>query len=227
MQERYNRDVPSAKGILFDLDGTLIDTLDDLADSMNAILRSYGYPEHPVDAYRQMVGWGMKELVIRALPEQVSDPGFIDDRVDEMIITYHENRVVKTRPYPGILELLTILKEHAIPTSIVTNKTDHIAQCLVRSLLDYSQFIVVHGAVPNKPQKPDPTIVLETAAAMDCRPSEVIYVGDSGVDMETAHAAGMVAVGVSWGFRSIEELRQAGARVIVHHPLQILDYVSI
>jgi phosphoglycolate phosphatase len=212
--------------VLFDLDGTLIDTIEDIATAMNRVLRSHGFPLFDAQAYRRMVGWGTRGLVERALPAENRDPSLVDQCVKEMVDAYHENPVEKTQPYPNIPELLCILSEKRIPYAVLTNKTDPIAHVVIEQLFDYEQFAFIRGSQPNQPTKPDPRAALEVAAHMQYLPSEVCYVGDSDIDVQTACAAGMYPVGVSWGYRTRDELQEAGAKIILDDPLELVEYVS-
>jgi len=213
------------KAILFDLDGTLLDTLDDLTDATNAVLRHFGFPEHARDAYKYFVGGGAADLMRAALPANL-DPGPADRQalMTQFLIEYTNYLNKKTKPYPGIVEMLHTLHTRGIQLSILSNKPDFFTKQCVNDLLSDCTFRVVYGARDGVPKKPDPQACLEIAAMMGLLPADFLYVGDSGIDMCTARAAGMQAMGVLWGFRTAAELQENGAHVLVETPAQILDY---
>lgn len=211
------------RAVLFDLDGTLLDTLEDLCDATNTVLASSGYPEHPQQAFRQMVGRGLRMLVTMAVPEEHRDPETLN-RTSELLGRYLlEHPVTKTRPYPGIPEMLTALQERAIPMAILTNKPDAVAREVVRMLLGDYRFVEIQGQREGVPRKPDPTAARTICERMGCSPERAAFVGDSDVDIETALAAGMTPVGVEWGFRGREELLGAGAKRILSSPRELLE----
>jgi len=207
------------QAVLFDLDGTLLDTLPDLAYSVNEILSRLGYPVHPVDSYRFFVGEGVEVLIRRALPEgkSVTDEQ-VKLAVEAMEEEYGRRWADNTRPYDGIPEMLTWLEQRKIPKAVISNKPDLFTQIMVRELLPNWRFEVIRGATPSVPKKPDPTVALEIAQQIGVDPQQVILVGDSNIDILTAIAAGMYPVGVRWGFRPVEELLESGARVILNSP---------
>lgn len=213
-----------AQAVLFDLDGTLLDTLADIAAAANAALVAEGMPAHPDAAYRRFIGDGVAMLVRRALPEGVEHD---DARVDRCVRLFHETYAtswnVSTRPYDGIPALLDALAARGLPLAILSNKPDEFTRLCADAQLGRWAWAAVVGQREGVPRKPDPTSALAIAAGLGLGPADVVYVGDSGVDMRTATAAGMRAVGVSWGFRSVEELREIGASAIIDHPAQLLD----
>jgi len=214
------------RAIIFDLDGTLLDTLEDLADATNIVLKRFGFPTHPVNAYRQFVGSGARELIRRALPAENRDEPTITKCHQAFLETYSCNWDTKTRPYPGIPELLDQLAKKKIKTAILSNKPHEMAVKTVRTLLKAWHFEIILGQRKGFPRKPDPMGALEIARQLEIPVSEFLFVGDSGVDMETAVHAGMFAVGVSWGFRTENELLQAGAKMIVTAPYAILAFMK-
>jgi len=211
------------KAVLFDLDGTLLNTLDDLADSMNASLKKFGFPQHPVESYRHLVGDGIVNLVARALPEDHRDEESVKRILEADREEYSRNWASKTRPYEGVPELLDSLNEHKIPTCILSNKPDEFTQVIVQRFLSKWKFAAVRGASNEFPIKPNPLGAMRMAAALDLSPAEFLYVGDSDTDMETAKAAGMIPVGALWGFRSRDELIRTGAKVLIEHPRDLLN----
>jgi len=212
---------------IFDLDGTLLDTLDDLANAANVALHSAGYPQHPVAAYRQFVGNGLRMLVRRALPEGEADrigPAGFEALVERTGANYARDWAVTTRPYPHIPELLQELQRRGIPLAVVTNKPHEWTLHMLKHYFPESPFLFIQGAMPNLPHKPDPTGALNAARHLDSIPNETVFVGDSNVDMLTAHNAGMTAVGVDWGFRGAQELKESGADKILYDPLELLPF---
>lgn len=209
--------------VLFDLDGTLVDSLADLADSMNRVLIRQGLPPHPTEAYRYFVGDGMVNLVQRALPPGNNNrQDLIQDCVREMRQEYGLHWADTTRPYPGIAELLDALASRGIEMAILSNKPDRLTQEVVRTLLPNWHFAAVAGAKETIARKPDPAGALHIANLLHREPADFLYLGDTNTDMQTAIAAGMMPVGVLWGFRTKAELEEAGAQAVLHHPLDLL-----
>ena len=207
--------------VIFDLDGTLIDSLRDIAESMNRTLAHLGYPGHPVAAYRTYVGDGVKQLVRRALPHGASD-----ESVAAFLAAYRADYAkswrIHTRPYSGIDALLADLVDRGIPMAVLSNKPDPVTRLCVEHFFPEVPFIAVHGQREDVPRKPDPTAALAIAAAMNRPPAACVFVGDTSTDMQTAVAAGMLAAGVTWGFRGEEELEQHGADLIAREPGALL-----
>lgn len=215
-------DLGSPRAVLFDLDGTLLDTIDDLADSMNAALSSRGMPTHSADDYRGFIGDGIEMLARRALPLDNRDDPTVDGVVDDMRREYASRWDAKTRPYPGIPELLDELVRRGLKLAILSNKPHDFTQRIAARLLSRWPFDPVLGAQPGLPKKPDPSQAIHVATEHGISPERWLYLGDSGVDMKTAVAAGMIPLGVLWGFRGAEELRSHGARKLIEHPEQLL-----
>jgi len=215
------------KAVLFDLDGTLLNTLNDLADTANRVLASRGFPTHPLDAYRYFVGEGAAKLIFRALPyEKRQDDQCIQACTKAFYEDYDLNWNVSTRPYEGVPEMLDALSARNIKLAVLSNKPDHFTQKCVGEFLSKWNFEPVFGLRENVPRKPDPIGALEVATRLNLPPSGFIYVGDTSIDMQTANAAGMFAVGVEWGFRPVKELKDAGAQMIIEHPSAILDLLN-
>jgi len=196
------------RGVIFDLDGTLADSLDDIAAAMNRTLAARGFPQHPVSAYRTFVGEGVRKLVERALP-----PGA--DGLGEPFLTayqadYAEHLLDATRLFPGIPEVLDALSSVGVPVAVLSNKSDAPTRRLVDALCGRWTFRAVVGERPGVPRKPDPTSSLALADALGAPPEAVAFVGDTGVDMLAARAASMRPVGVLWGFRP-EDVLASGA----------------
>lgn len=212
------------RACIFDLDGTLIDSLDDLADAANASLQEAGFAAHPVDAYRDFVGNGIETLIRRALPADAAerlDPLRIQAIVQHMSHIYARHWHAKTRCYEGIAELVEGLRAKGLPLAVLSNKP-HVFTCeIIEHFFPSQPFEHVYGARAHVPNKPDPSGALDVAAQWGLQPAQVLFVGDSNVDMDTARRAAMPAVGVCWGFRSREELLGAGAAALVEQPADI------
>jgi phosphoglycolate phosphatase len=213
------------KAVIFDLDGTLLDTLDDLADSMNCVMDKFGYPQHPRDAYKFFVGDGMEMLSRRSLPEEKRDQASVARCWAAMREEYGRRWADKTKPYAGIPELLTELSRKKVSIGIYTNKPHDFALKVVETLLPHWRFVGVIGQRPGGPKKPDPAGALEIARLVGVSSDDCLYVGDSNTDMHTATAAGMFAIGVLWGFRGRDELRESGANALIGCPEELLGYL--
>ena len=214
------------RALVFDLDGTLLNTLQDIADSVNSTLSSLGFPVHEVDAFKYFVGDGEDKLAFRSLPEDRRDAM----TVKKVLVGFQEQYAVRwannTRPYQGIPELLNALKEVGIRMAILSNKGQKFAEATVSRLLADWRFDVVLGAQPSLPAKPDPTGALRIAGQMGVVAAEFLYLGDSGVDMKTAVAAGMYPVGALWGYRKADELLAAGARTFAEKPMDVVPLLN-
>jgi phosphoglycolate phosphatase len=198
---------------IFDLDGTLADTLQDLADATNWALEQLDQPTHPLEKYRYMVGSGRTELMSRALPAERED--LLDESIRLMSEYYGRHCFDTTKLYPGIVELLRKLQADGLKVAVLSNKPhEFVVQTLERLFPDF-KFDAQYGDREDVPRKPDPTGVLRIAKEFDIEPKDIAYVGDTSIDMDTANGAGMFAIGVSWGFRDRQELIDHGAKVIV------------
>lgn len=211
------------KGVVFDLDGTLANSIEDIADSMNIVLSEKKFPTHDYDTYKTFVGRGLKSLVKKALPDSEIDEATLEACFNRMMSVYDENCVVKTYLYPGIAELLTELQKRNIKIAVFSNKANELTQKVVKVLLADRPLEMVIGAGGDIPRKPDPTGALLISEKMGIAPEELMYVGDSGVDMQTAKNSGMCAAGVLWGFRGMEELLENGAEILVENPIDLLN----
>ncbi|MBU0987313.1 MAG: HAD family hydrolase [Proteobacteria bacterium] len=214
------------EAILFDMDGTLLDTLEDIGDATNRVLAKRGFPTHSISTYRQFVGEGSKILITRALPEAYRNEKLIDECLQEFIEYYDLNCMVKSKPYDGIPGLLDALIARGLKLAILSNKPDLITKTCVKTLLSKWHFVVVFGQRDSVPCKPNPQSALELAAIMGIHPSKFLYLGDTGIDMQTAVSSGMFPVGVLWGFRPLEELKAHGARMVIDDPLKVLDILD-
>ena len=210
------------QAIIFDLDGTLLDTLADIGDSVNLMLAEYGFPGHTTDDYRRFIGNGILMLVTRALPVEGRSTGMIDACVRRARELYWVNWNCKTRPYDGITDLLGNLTKMGLPLAVLSNKPHDFTVRYMNAYFDECDFKVVMGQNDHFPVKPNPASALDIARQMGLPPSRFLFVGDSAVDMKTATAAGMHSVGVAWGFRGPKELQENGCQTLVNHPLEIL-----
>ena len=210
-------------GVIFDLDGTLLDSLADLAQAMNVVLEELGFPTHEEEQYRYFVGDGIELLAWRVLPQESRDPQTVAVCVAGMRQEYGRRWREKSKPYPGIEELLLALAARRIKMAILSNKPHNFTQETVGYFFPEQPWALVSGARPGLPLKPDPAGALEIAAALALAPGDFLYLGDTATDMQTANSAGMHAIGALWGFRPAGELLAAGARLTLTHPLELLD----
>jgi phosphoglycolate phosphatase len=209
-------------GIVFDLDGTLLDTLDDIAASANAALHQMQCSPHSRESYREYVGHGLKSMARQALPAQRHADGDIQLFVDLYRASYAKQWKDTSRPFDGIPELLDALVERRIPLAVLSNKRNDFTGECVRTFLGKWPFEVVRGEVEGVPLKPDPTAALAVVAYLNVDPRQCLFVGDSDVDIETANRAGMPSAGVLWGYRSREVLEQCNPSFIVAHPKELM-----
>ncbi|MCA9624233.1 MAG: HAD family hydrolase [Myxococcales bacterium] len=207
--------------VIFDLDGTLADTLRDIAQAMDRVLASAGLPTHDEDSYRGFVGRGARVLVQLALPEEARDQE--EAVLAAFLADYGEHLVIATRPYPGVDALLETLASRAPRPrlAVLSNKPHDATQRVVATIFPHHPFDAVYGQRPDWPRKPDPASALALAAELGVEPTRCLFVGDTAVDMETALRAGMTPVGCLWGFRDREELIRAGAAALVSRPAEI------
>jgi len=209
------------RAAIFDLDGTLLDTLEDIASAMDFALQRHGLPPRSLDEYRQFIGEGVRNLVRRAVGASGGQGELEAEVMTAYRRRYEERMAVATRPYPGVNELLEGLRARGVPAAVLSNKPDDATRALVERFFP-GQVAVARGERPSAPRKPDPTSALEVARALGVAPAGCLFAGDTRVDMETANRAEMFAVGVLWGFRSREELEASGARALVAAPEEIL-----
>lgn len=213
----------TCNAVIFDLDGTLLDTLQDLVNTLNTVLALHDYPEHTIDECRFLVGHGMRELVKKALPDGVGTPETIDLLLPEFMAHYADNWNMNSRPYPGVSTMLDTLAEQGVKMAILSNKADHFTRLCAEFLLKEWKFDIVMGHHSGIAHKPDPEGALLVARMLGEEPSSILYVGDSGIDMLTATRAGMFPLGVLWGFRPESELVEFGAKALVQNPEKIID----
>jgi phosphoglycolate phosphatase len=211
--------------VLFDLDGTLVDTIADIAAAMNYALVKYGYPAHDEAAYRHIVGKGIRRLAYDALPETVKNDSLAAIVAGESLRYYAEHPADYAKAYPGVATVISELKRQKVKTAVLSNKPDEIAQMVIAKLFNAELFDCVTGERPGVARKPDPESSWELLAVMDRTPRQTMLVGDSEIDMETAQNIGCLPVGVSWGFRSPDIIEKAGAAFIINRPEEILQIV--
>ena len=208
--------------VIFDLDGTLLNTIGDLAASVDYVMRSRNLPEHTDAEYRQMVGGGIKRLVERALPEDLAqDEAYVEECVAQFRRYYVDNIDRHTEPYDGMHSLLAELRAHGVKVAVASNKFQHGTDRLVAKFFGDIDFVAIEGNREGAPLKPDPQIVHNILQTANVNPERAIMVGDSGIDIRTARAAGIESVGVAWGFRFAEELYDAGATKVVSTTSQL------
>jgi phosphoglycolate phosphatase len=223
----------SFKGIIFDLDGTLLDSLTGIAAAMDRLLKRLGYPTHSLESYKYFVGEGIGELIRRALPEarqrefqtEKESAAALEPLVVEYRRIYDETWPRTSPPYPDIPRLLEDLAKKGIKMGVLSNKSEEFTRRMVVELLPQCYFDAVFGARPGVPLKPHPAVPLEIARIMGTNPENMLFVGDSGVDMRTAVNADMYPVGALWGFRDARELLENGAKRLIKQPLDLIKII--
>ena len=210
--------------IIFDLDGTLLNTLEDLADAVNYALKESGYPLRTTDEVRRFIGNGVKKLMERSTPDNITDGDF--EKCYQLFREYYKNNSRnKTAPFEGITDLLKKLKEQGIKTAVVTNKMDEAAQDVIRYYFGELIDITI-GQRDGIPTKPDPACVNKAIESLNAEKESCIFIGDSDVDILAGHNAGLPAIGVTWGYRSKELLLESGADYIAESPFEILEFIK-
>lgn len=210
--------------VIFDLDGTLLDTLFDLAATCNDVLAAQHFPTHPMQAYKTFVGDGLHALMQKITPAD-ADEEVIKKCCVLFTRRYSRNWKRNSCPYAGINDMLSALQKHGLMLAVLSNKPHEFTKLFVDHFFSPGLFSIVYGQRDGFPKKPDPSVALDIAAKFGTRPGETLFVGDSGVDIMTGKAAYMVTAGVSWGFRSVQELNEHKADIIVHNPLELEQYV--
>lgn len=208
--------------VIFDLDGTLLNSIADLGNAANHALEKAGFPTHPAEAYPRFVGNGVRRLIERVLPESHRSRETVNRLLVDFKEYYNDHLTDETRPYPGIPELLRDLTDRGIKVAVASNKYKGAVEALIRHYFPEIPWAAIEGQKEGIPVKPDPSVVFEILAAVPTPKSGVLYVGDSGVDMETARRACVESCGVTWGFRSRQELQENYAAHIVDTPSQLL-----
>ncbi|MCB5261652.1 MAG: HAD family hydrolase [Candidatus Cloacimonetes bacterium] len=221
------------KAVIFDLDGTLLDTMNDIAGAVNRGLKDLGYPQHPVEAFKSFVGNGQTELVKRALPEKQRNAKNIESMSKKFWDYYDLEWYLSTRPYPGVLYMIQLAVARKVKLAILSNKAHYFTKKMIRhffrgAMIRHTKnpFGIYSGEQIDKPTKPDPTLALELAIKLKVAPENIAFMGDMPVDIETAKRAGMIAVGAAWGFSGREALIQAGADLIFDTPTEFATYLE-
>lgn len=214
------------KGVIFDLDGTLVDSLKDIANAMNTVLLKLDYTTHSYEQYQFFIGSGLRNLVSKSLPEIHRNENQIEHCHNLMVEGYRDYCIIETKPYEGIIALLDYLVSQNIKLGVFSNKSDELTKKIVAALFP-NYFESVVGLSTEALKKPNPSEALYISKSWEFNPEEIIFVGDSGIDMQTATNANMQAVGVSWGYRPQEELIAEGAKHIINHPSDLIEIINI
>lgn len=214
------------KGVVFDLDGTLLDTLEDLAAASNATLDYFGFPAHPVDAYRYFVGDGLKTLMQRIVPAASSTDEELTTYMKRFAEIYSRNWNEHSAPYDGVVEMVSSLSAAGLQLAVLSNKPHDFTRICVESFFPENPFAFVFGQREGVAKKPDPAGALEIADKMGLTPDEILYVGDTATDMQTGNRAGMKTIGVLWGFRDRQELEENKAWKIAATPAEVVSYAT-
>ena len=209
---------------IFDLDGTLLNTITDLGKACNYALETLGFATHPIQAYAYMVGNGVRNLMKKA--QQDADEETIDKLLEHFKFYYNEHCLDTTKPYPGITDLLNNLTERGVALAVASNKYQEATEKIIAGALPEFNFVAVEGHREGRNRKPDPSIIFSVLEKFPVSKREVLYIGDSGIDVECAKRACVESIGVSWGFRSAMELRRANADFVVSHPAEILEHLE-
>lgn len=210
------------KGIIFDLDGTLVNSLEDISDAMNKVLQGLNYPTHTYETYQYFIGSGLRNLVSKALPATNNSDEQIEICFECMINEYREMCTVKTKPYEGIVELLENLTSQNIKMAVFSNKADELTKKIADQIFPNS-FDTAIGLSTEELKKPNPFEALEIGKKWNLKPEEILFVGDSDIDMKTAVNANMFPVGVTWGYRTEEELKSSGAKVVINNASELIE----
>lgn len=213
------------KGIIFDLDGTTANTLQDIKDSLNKTLVEYGFKEKNSEEVRLNLGKGSLKLISDSLPEN-TDEKLISEILNSYLENYSKNYLVKTTAYQGINDLLKTLQNKNILLAINSNKPDHLTKAIIKQLYPEISFIEILGNVDDIPRKPDPAGAEMIIEKMGLDKNEVLYIGDSETDIQTAHNANLKVIGCLWGFRDLQTLQENNATYIVSKPEEILKYLG-
>ncbi len=224
---------PLITAVFFDLDGTLLNTLKDIAGAVNKGLADMGYPQHPLEAFLDFVGHGQGELVRRAIPEQDRDPQTIQILGDKFWNYYDKGWHIDTKPYPGILHVIQVALAKRMKLAVFSNKAHFFTKKIIRyyfrgEMIGHTKnpFGIYSGQQPGRPSKPNPTIALELLQKMNCKPQQAALVGDMSVDIQTAKNAGMLAIGAAWGFSGKEKLITAGADLVFDTPTDLACFLE-
>jgi phosphoglycolate phosphatase len=215
----------SFNAIIFDLDGTLLNTLGDITDSVNRILSDKGFPNHTEEKFRSFIGHGTKSLIYNSLPPDKRDDYSVQYYLDAFLNDYNHNYYKKTIPYNGVIEMLDELTKKRIEMAILSNKSEKLVKKCVDKLLSQWKFEIILGSKDSFPLKPDPAGALFISEKLNIPSSEFIFLGDSDVDIQTALSAGMFPVGALWGFQP-NELEGCGTHALIKNPVEIIKYLT-
>ncbi len=210
------------KGIIFDLDGTLVNSLEDISDAMNKVLQSLNFPTHSYETYQYFIGSGLRNLVSKALPATNNSNEQIEICFECMINEYREICTLKAKPYDGIVELLENLTSQSIKMAVFSNKADELTKKIASEIFP-NHFDTAVGLSTEALKKPNPFEALEIGKKWNLKPEEILFVGDSDIDMQTAVNANMFPVGVTWGYRTEEELKNSGAKLVVNKASELIE----
>lgn len=210
------------KGIIFDLDGTLVNSLEDISDAMNTVLKSLNYPTHTYETYQYFIGSGLRNLVSKALPASNNSEEQIEICFDCMVTEYRKSCTLKTKPYEGIVELLNHLSSQNIKLAVFSNKADELTKKITSEVFP-EYFDTAVGLSTEALKKPNPFEALEISRSWNLKPEEILFVGDSDIDMQTAINANMFPIGVSWGYRTEEELKKSGAKLVLNNASELIE----
>ena len=210
------------KGIIFDLDGTLVDSLHDISDAMNTVLESLNYPTHTYDTYQYFIGSGLRNLISKALTSSNNKEEQIEICFEMIIQEYRKICTSKTKPYEGILELLDNLTSQNIKLAVFSNKADELTKKIASEIFP-NHFDTAVGLSTEELKKPNPFEAIEISKKWNLKPEEILFVGDSDIDMKTAVNANMFPVGVSWGYRTEEELKSSGAKLVINNASELIE----
>lgn len=210
------------KGIIFDLDGTLVNSLEDISDAMNKVLQGLNFPTHTYDTYQYFIGSGLRNLVSKALPSTNNSDEQIEICFECMINEYREICTLKTKPYDGIVELLENLTSQNIKMAVFSNKADELTKKIASEIFP-NHFDTAVGLSTEALKKPNPFEALAIGKKWNLNPEEILFVGDSDIDMQTAVNANMFPVGVTWGYRTEEELKNSGAKLVVNKASELIE----
>lgn len=207
--------------VIFDLDGTLLYTLEEIAATGNTALSKLGYATHPVSAYRHFLGGGAKKLAWRILPQDGKSQENYDELLPVLLEEFELSLNTIARPYDGVVEALEVLSSAGKKLAVLSNKPEEFSKIAVEKLLPDVNFVAVYGGIQDVPLKPAPDRALKLAEIMDTTPERTVFVGDSDIDIQTGLNAGMITVGAGWGFRGVDELKEAGAKIVLDAPADL------
>ena len=210
------------KGVIFDLDGTLVNSLEDITNAINVVLKQHGFPTHSVAACQSFIGHGLRDLVVKSLPKEYQNEEWVNRCFDKIIEVYSDNCTVKTKMYDGISDLLDALTARGLKMAVFSNKADELTKKVVQAVMPKWNFEIVAGLKVEALKKPNPSVALEISEKTAIPVEDFIFVGDTDVDMLTAKSAGMHPIGVVWGYRTKEELTASGAKFILETPLDLI-----